>query len=40
MDQGTRQVCRLSPWLFNMFLDTIVKDARELHRKSEIREKN
>ena len=37
---GMRQHCSLWPWLFNVFLDTIVKEARGLHGKSEIMEEN
>ena len=29
VDLGVRQGCTLSPWLFSVFLDTIVKEARE-----------
>ena len=29
VDQGVRQGCTLLPWLFNVFLDTIVNEARE-----------
>lgn len=29
VEQGVRQGCTLSPWLFCVFLDTIVKEARE-----------
>ena len=29
VDQGVRQCCTLLPWLFNVFLDAIVKEARE-----------
>ena len=37
VDQGTRQSCSLSPWLFYLFVDTIVKEARGFHGKSDIR---
>ena len=32
-----RQGCSLSHWLFNVFLDTIVTEARRLHGKSDFR---
>ena len=35
-----RQGFSLSPWLFNVFLDTIVTEARRLHGKSDFREEN
>ena len=35
-----RQHCSLWPWLFNVFLDTIVKEAKLRHGKSEIMEEN
>ena len=35
-----RQHCSLWPRLFDVFLDTIVKEARGLHGKSEIMEEN
>ena len=37
VDQGTRQGCSLSPWVFNLFVDTIVKEARGFPGKSDIR---
>ena len=35
-----RQGFNLSSWLFNVFLDTIVTEARRLHGKSDFREEN
>ena len=37
VDLDTRQGCSLSPWLFNLFVNTIVKEARGFHGKSDIR---
>ena len=29
VEQGVRQGCVMSPWLFNLYMDTIVREARE-----------
>ena len=30
VEQGVRQGCVLPPWLFNLYMDTIVREAREM----------
>ena len=29
VEQGVRQGCVMSPWLFNLYMDNIVKEARQ-----------
>ena len=29
VEQGVRQGCVMSPWLFNLYMDNIVREARQ-----------
>ena len=33
VEQGVRQGCVMSPWLFNLYMDNIVKEARQKFAK-------